>query len=356
MATVIDNHVHLISGTPGNEYMSPNYRWYHCYNWAYGGAHRPPYERDPMDMYPRQEQRVADPDGSATVKAMDAAGVDACVLIHADFGHGFGELGAKSMEEMHQDYTDIANRYPGRFYPFAGPDVRRPGSLEMVRKGLADGRFKGQKVFPEVGYFANDPMLYPFYSALLEAEAPVAICTNFESPMARGRYNDPIYITDVVADFPDLNVIIFHCGYPYQHWFEICLAIARAALNVHVTVEPWLWGYSEAGPGREEEGIRKLARIRDSIGAHRIHFGTDGQFANTNWGEGCTQTYINHVNIWRELPERAKRYGITFSQEEVDLMMGLNLGRLLGVVDMPEYTKKRKYGWSILMPRPMPTP
>ena len=75
-----------------------------------------------------------------------------------------------------------------------------------------------------------------------------------------------------------------------------------------------------------------------------------------NWGEASTRTYVDHVTLWKELPERAKRYGITFSQEEVDLMMGQNLGRLLGIVDMPEYKKKRKYGWSILMPGPNPTP
>ena len=356
MAQVIDNHVHLISGTPGNEYLPPKYRWWNSYNWAYGYPHMPPYERDPMDLYPRQEQRVADPDGSATVKAMDAAGVDACVLVHADFGLCYGEEGAKSMEEMHQDHVDVAKRYPGRFYPFAGPDARRPGSLDMVRSGLKDGRFKGLKIFPEVGYFPSDPMLYPFYSASLEAEVPVAICTNFEPPLARPRFNDPIYITDVVADFPDLNVIIFHAGYPFDHWFDICLLIARAALNVYLTVEPWLWGYPGWGQGGEEEGIRKLARIRDTIGAHRIIFGTDGQFANTNWGEASTRTYVDHVTLWKELPERAKRYDITFSQEEVDLMMGQNLGRLLGIVDMPEYKKKRKYGWSILMPGPNPTP
>ncbi|PKB64937.1 MAG: hypothetical protein BZY82_10070 [SAR202 cluster bacterium Io17-Chloro-G3] len=356
MAMVIDNHVHLISGTPGNEYLPPKYRWWVCYGWAYGHPQMPPYDRDPVDIYERQEQRVADPDGTATVKAMDAAGVDACVLIHADFGLCYGELGPKSMEEMHQDHVNIAKQHPGRFYPFAGPDIRRPGSLEMVRKGIGDGSFKGLKVFPEVGYFVNDPALYPFYSTCLEAEAPVAICTNFEPPMARPRMNDPLYITDVVADFPDLPVIIFHAGYPFEHWFNICLSIARAALNVSLTIEPWLWGYPGWAKGGEEDGIRKIAKIRDAIGAHRIHFGTDGQFANTNWGEGRIKAYQGMVNIWRELPERAKRYGISFSQEEVDLMMGLNLGRLLGAVDMPEYKKARKYGWSILMPRPMPTP
>lgn len=352
-APVIDAHVHLISGTPGNEYLPPRYRWQQCMNWAY--ASPPPWNRDPLDLWERQEERVADPDGSATVAAMDKAGVSSCVLIHADFGLGHGGLQAKSMEEMHQDYTDIANRYPGRFYPFAGPDPRRPGSLDMVKQGLKDGRFKGQKIFPEMGFFTNDPMVYPFYQANLEAGTPVSICTNFEPAFSRARFNEPIYISDVVADFPDLNVIIFHSGYPFDHWFDVCLAIANGALNTYLTFEPWLWGYRGRAQDHEEDGIRKLARARDQVGAHRIIFGTDGQFSPGNWGQRRTEQYAKQVGIWKNIPETAKKYGISFSQEEVDLMMGLNLARLLRIVDMPEYDKKRKYGWTIQMPRPNPT-
>ncbi|MBI4199099.1 MAG: amidohydrolase family protein [Chloroflexi bacterium] len=351
MAMILDNHVHLVSGTMGNEYLSPHYRWWNAYRWAYGPPQRPPYERDPLALYPRVEDRVNDPDGSATVAAMDKAGVDAAVLIHADH-LGFGSLQAKGMEEMHQDYVDIANRYPGRFYPFAGPDVRRPGSLELVTRGIQDGRFKGFKVMPEQGYFVSDRILYPFYDVCLEAGVPVAICANFEPPMSRGRFNEPLHITDVVADFPDLNVIIFHAGFPFEHWFEVCLGIGHYALNTYLEFDAW------GDPNRcpEEQIIRRLARARDMLGAHRITFGTDGQFSHSPWGERRTQGYVRHLNLWRELPERAKRYGITFSREEVELMMGLNLARLLKIVEMPEYEKKRKYGWKILMPGPRPTP
>jgi predicted TIM-barrel fold metal-dependent hydrolase len=352
MAQIIDNHVHLIPGTPEKTYEPPIYRWRQTYSWAYGRPNKPPYERDPMDLYPRQEERVADPDGSATVAALDRAGVDAAVLIHADFGpsHGGGE--GMTMNEMHQSFSNLQAKYPGRLYAFAGPDVRRPGSLELVEKAFRDWDTKGLKIFPEVGYFVNDPILHPFYQKCMEYEKPIAICTNFESPFARGRYNDPIYITDVVADFPDLEVIIFHCGNPFEHWFDVCVAMAHTALNTYLEFDAWIH------PGRwpEEEMVQRLARARDAVGAHRITFGTDGQFAPTSWGERRAQDYEEHVGWWKELPKNAKKYGVQFSQEEVDLMMGLNLARLLRLVDMPEYTKKRKYGWSILMPRPNPTP
>ncbi|MBI4199097.1 MAG: amidohydrolase family protein [Chloroflexi bacterium] len=356
MPPVIDAHVHLLSGTPGREYLPPRYRWDRVMHWAYGGNRPAPWDRDPATLYPQQEVRSADPDGTATVAAMDKAGVNAGVLIHADFGPSRGELQPKGMEEMHQDYVNIAQRHPGRFYPFAGPDVRRPGSLDLVKAGLKDGRFKGLKVMPQVGYYASDRMLYPFYEACLEADAPVAICSNYESSYSRAIYNDPIYISDVVADFPDLSVIIFHSGVPYDHWFDICAAIGRVALNVYLEFAGWLPGFVKKPWLTEEDIIRKLAKARDTVGAHRMLMGSDGQFAHSPYGQRRTQGYVRDVQFYRELPQRARKYGVTFSQEEVDLIMGLNMARVLKLVDMPEYTKRHKFGWKVLMPAPRPVP
>ena len=352
MALVIDNHVHLIPSTPGKEYMPPKWRWGMSMSWAYGVT-PPPYDRDPEDMFPQQEQRVADPDGSATIAALDQAGVDAAVMIHADYGPGHGGGEAMSMEEMHKRFADLQGKYSGRLYAFAGPDVRRPGSRDLVERCFRDWDAKGLKVFPQVGYFASDPILSPFYQLCAEYNKPVAICTAFSGePQVRGRCNDPIYISDVVADFPDLDVIIFHAGHPFEHWFEVALAIGRSALNTYFGLDHWL-NVDRYG---EEQAVRRLARVRDAVGAHRITFCTDAQFSPSSWGKRRTEWYVKQVEFWRDLPKRAPKYGVQFSQEEVDLMMGLNIARLLGLVDMPEYTKKRKYGWSILMPQPRPTP
>jgi predicted TIM-barrel fold metal-dependent hydrolase len=331
--------------------MPPNWRWALSMNWAYGSP--PPYSRDPLDMYPQQEIRVADIDGSATIAALDKAGVNAAVMIHADYGpsHNGGE--GMSMEEMHRSFANLQEKYPGRLYAFAGPDVRRPGSIELVEKCFRDWGSKGLKVFPQVGYFTSDPILFPFYQLCQEYNKPVAICTSFSSePQVRNRCNDPIYISDVVADFPDLDIIIFHAGHPFDHWFDICLAIAKSALNTYLGMDHWLdisrWG--------EETAVQRLARARDAVGAHRITFCTDAQFSKSSWGERRSQWYQKQVEFWRNLPTIARKYGLQFSTEEVDLMMGLNIARILGIIDMPDYEKKRKYGWSILMPRPMSTP
>ena len=357
MAMIIDNHVHLVTGKgQGKHNLPPHYRRTLAMRWAYGGP--PPWTRDPEDFLPRLEDRISDPDGSATIEGLDAAGVHGGVLIPVDFGPGHGLLQEQPIEETLETFRDIAKAHPDRLFPFACCDVRRPGSLELITKCIRDWEFKGMKVMPQYGYFTSDRILYPFYDLCLEADVPVAVCTTFEPPFSRARFNDPIYLTDVIADFPDMNLIIFHCGTPLEQWFEICLAMARAALNIYLEFDSWILGFIGAGEYHitEEEAIRKLAKARDTVGAHRILFGTDIQFSKSNWGERQTERYKTRVEFWQSIPERAKKYGITFSQEEMDLMMGLNLARLLKIVDMPEYTKKRKYGWKMLYPPPRPTP
>lgn len=354
---IIDAHVHLISGTPGNEYLPPRYRLDRSFIWAYSGGSKwtNGYERDPMDLYPRMEERVADPDGTATVSALDKAGVDAAVLIHADFGPSRGELPPKTMEEMQHDYVELQEKHSGRLYGFLGPDVRRPGSLEVVERGLSEWGLKGLKVMPQLGYYASDRMLYPFYQKCLEYDVPIAICTNYESSYSRAVFNDPIHISSLVADFPDLKVIIFHSGYPFDHWFEESVLIGHTAFNVYLEFAGWFVGGGKRPNLTEEEWVRKLAYARDMVGAHRMIMGTDGQFSHGSWGTRSAERYAQVIEGWRSLRTTAKKYGIEFSQEEVDLITGMNMARLLKLVDMPQYNL-RKYGWSILTPPPRLSP
>ena len=355
---IIDAHKHLITGTPGNEYFSPRYRQDRSFIWAYSGGRNKwvkGYERDPMDLYPRMEARVADPDGSATIAAMDKVGVDASVLIHSDFGPSRGDTAPKSVEEAHQDFADLQKKYPGRLYAFAGPDVRRPGALELVEKAFRDWDARGLKVMPQFGYYPSDPILYPFYQLCLEYDLPVAICTNYESSYSRAVFNDPIHITSMVADFPDLKVIIFHSGYPFTHWFEESVMIARHAFNVYLEFAGWTIGGGKRPSLTEEELVKMLDHARNMVGSHQLIMGTDSQFSNSDWGKRTVGHYQEVVDWWRGLRETGKKYGIEFSQEEVDMMTGLNIGRLIKVVDMPQFNK-RKYGWSILTPPPRLSP
>ena len=131
--------------------------------------------------------------------------------------------------------------------------------------------------------------------------------------------------------------------------------MAYCALNVYWGFAGWRPGGGKRPQLTEEEWVRKLAHARDMVGAQRMIMGTDGQFSHSEWGERAAERYARVIHDWRSLRTTAKKYGVVFSQEEVDLITGVNMARLLKVVDMPQYNK-RKYGWSILTPPPRLSP
>lgn len=358
---IIDSHMHVLLGREGNENLPERYRRILSMLWAYSGG--PPYDRDPDSFMARVEERMSDPDGRYTISTLDQGGLDGAVLIPSDYGLALGQDQPMSLDQIHRGIADLQGLHPNRLFGFAGGDARRPNALVDFERAIKDYGLKGYKVMPHLGYYPSDRMLYPYYERCQEWGIPVAICTNMEWTTCRTRFNEPLHIGDVLVDFPDLNVIIFHVGFPIPSWFEQCLMLSVASLNVYLQFDAWI--YPSFGPlqrgfinaiNNEETVISMLDRARQVVGAHRIVFGTDNNCGPSMHGEklyeGKGMGWI--VDWWRALPERAAKYGVTFTDKEVELILGKNIGRLLGVVDMPEYERKHKYGFPVRTPGPRP--
>jgi predicted TIM-barrel fold metal-dependent hydrolase len=358
---IIDAHMHALFGRPGKENLPERYRRILAMLWAYGGP--PPYDRDPEAFLERVEPRMSDPDGTYTIATLDQGGVDGAVIIPSDYGLAVGEDQPMTLDEIHQGVAALQERYPNRLFGFSGGDARRPNAFRDFERAVTEYGLKGYKVMPHLGYYASDRMLYPYYERCQELGIPVAICTNMEWTTCRTRFNEPLHIGDVLVDFPDLNVIIFHVGFPIPSWFEQCLMLSVASINVYLQFDAWI--YPSFGPqqqgfmhamNNEQMVISMLDRARKITGAHRILFGTDNNCGPSMHSEklydGRGMGWI--VDWWRSLPERAAKYDITFTQQEVELMLGKNMGRLLGVIDMPEYQRKHKYNFPVRTPGPRP--
>lgn len=358
---IIDAHMHVLVGEPGKENLPERYRRILAMLWAYGGP--PPYDRDPDDFMDRVEPRMSDPDGQYTIATLDQGGLDAAVLIPSDYGLALGQDQPMKVDEIHQGIARLQQAYPNRLFGFAGGDARRPDAFADFERAVGEYGLRGYKVMPHLGYYPSDRMLYPYYERCQELGIPVAICTNMEWTTCRTRFNEPLHIGDMLVDFPDLNVIIFHVGFPIPSWFEQCLMLACASINVYLQFDAWI--YPSFGPqqegfmnaiNNEQMVVSMLDRARKIAGSHRIMFGSDNNCGPSMYGEnlygGRGMRWI--VDWWKSLPERAAKYDIEFTDQDVELMLGNNLGRLLGVVDMPGYERKRKYNFPIRTPGPRP--
>ncbi|MBI4769775.1 MAG: amidohydrolase family protein [Chloroflexi bacterium] len=69
----------------------------------------------------------------------------------------------------------------------------------------------------------------------IEYGAPVMFHTGTSIfPRARNKYGDPLYVDDVIADFPELKVILAHGGRPI--WMDTALFLLRRSKNVFLDI------------------------------------------------------------------------------------------------------------------------
>ena len=89
---------------------------------------------------------------------------------------------------------------------------------------------------------------------------------------ARLKYCHPMYIDDIVVDFPELTLIIAHAGYP---WVEDLIAVSLYTQTVFVDISTL--NQLEEAMGCEVV-IPVLRRLTASLGVNRVVFGSDGIF------------------------------------------------------------------------------
>ena len=367
MGVVIDNHCHINNEVPGRKYFPWQQTWLVCMEWAYGGRSpqkgAPPLERDPNALYSRQGLRFADPEGEYTIAAMDRGGIDMGVILPIDYDFSWGSHSDIQIQEKHEHQAQMVAKYPGRFVHFGGPDPRRPGAKEIFTKAITEYGAKGLKIIPKNGYYPWQGECYELFDVCMEYGLPTYSCTEPNTGgYNRGRFADPLHLLDVVGDFPDMPLTVLHAGNPLYDYFEKSLFVASGNPNTSIEMNYWLKaaaGQPEAinSPifglplGKnvldEEVAVMMLARARDILGAHKITWGIDRHFGPRMRNTGEKEA------IWlKGLVKHAAKYDQKFTQEEVDLILGENVARTLGIKEYPEWEKKAKYGYTRRVPRP----
>ena len=88
---------------------------------------------------------------------------------------GFMELGklATSIETQHEELWKLANSSNGQIIPFYAADPRHPDIVERAKNNLARDKFRGIKIYPNLGYKPGDDNLMKIYKLCIEGNFPV---------------------------------------------------------------------------------------------------------------------------------------------------------------------------------------
>ncbi len=228
------------------------------------------------------------------LQEMDQAGVNKGLVV----GRLAGMLGSVSND----DVAAIVAAHPERFIGAASIDpTHRRAAIDTIEAALQAG-FKLINIEPgayPVPMYADDRRLYPLYGHCEDRGVPIILMVGGTAGPDLS-YSDPIRTDRVLADFPQLQVVVAHGGWP---WVTQILHLAFRRPNLWLSPDM----YFSRMPGWEE-----YVRAADSFLADRMLYASSFPF--------CP---VHDYKTWFEsLPIRA---------DNLAKVMGGNARRLLGV-------------------------
>ncbi len=199
----------------------------------------------------------------------------------------------------------------GRVHALCNVDPRDPGAGELLEREMAAG-FRGVKLYPvNRGYHLSDPACRPFFEKANELGANMIVHYGVTvDPTGDLRNADPIDLSPVARDYPDLKFVIAHFG---AGWLDSVLRLAYQCKNVCVDTSGtnnWMDYYVPKMTLAEV-----FERCLTSMGPERILFGTDS---------GTTAPYRTWIRYMQE--RTIEELGL--SESDRDLIMRGNASRI----------------------------
>ncbi|MFS8975221.1 amidohydrolase family protein [Cupriavidus necator] len=224
------------------------------------------------------------------MQEMDQAGVDKGVVV----GRLAGTLGSVTNADVRQ----IVRDYPGRFIGAASIDpTNRVRACETITAAVNSG-FRAINIEPgsyPVPMYADDRRLYPIYAHCEDLKVPVIMMVGGTAGPDLS-YSDPIRTDRVLADFPGLNVVVAHGGWP---WVTEILHIAFRRPNLYLSPDM----YFSRMPGWEE-----YVKAADTFLADRMLYASSFPFCPVrDYKDWFQQLPIRAANLEKVMGGNAQR-------------------------------------------------
>lgn len=136
---------------------------------------------------------------------------------------GAGKPETGYLEQLEQ-LAQLYQAYPETIIPFFAADPRRPDLLKVFMEFIENRDFKGVKLYPNLGYFPDDPKLKEIYAICQARNIPVlahcspgGISQRKMSKEEAQAFAHPKNYKSLLKEFPELNFCLSHFG-GTQEW------------------------------------------------------------------------------------------------------------------------------------------
>ncbi len=261
-------------------------------------------------------QTWGDPQANRLIEGMDEAGIDITVAVNVD-NIQIKQFTPERMQTQNWMLGEAVRRHPGRIIGLAGIDPRRPEAAEMARTCLTDYGLRGIKYHPDHGFDPAGAESYKVLEILARHKGVLLSHTGPLLPKGRCKFADPMMLSDIAVDFPEIKVIAAHMG-GYINWRPwASLAAFQSTLYGDLAV------WDTLACKNYSLFCHQLREAIDLAGPSKILFGSDAPVQTLLYP---MKTMIQFI---RDLPQKAPA-GIHFTEAEVDLILGGNALALFG--------------------------
>ncbi len=166
---------------------------------------------------------------------------------------------------------DFVTSARGHIHALANIDPRDSQAPTQLEREMEAG-FRGVKLLPvNRCYHLSDPACRPFFEKAAELSAPMIVHYGVTvDPNGDLRYADPVDLSPVARDYPEITFVIAHFG---AGWLDSVLRLAYQCANVCVDssgTNNWLDHYV---PRLTLADVYE--RCLTALGPERVLFGTD---------------------------------------------------------------------------------
>jgi len=207
------------------------------------------------------------------VALMDREGIDKVLVPALKFGDPDGGM---QIDVPHDLVAEVATEYPDRIKGMAGINPREGmDGVERLAEYVEDYGFVAALLEP---YGWDRPLnhrtYYPFYAKCAELDVPVVMQVGHSAMKMPSKMGRPLLLDDVALDFPELDLVGGHTGWPWSSELE---ALAWKHSNVY-------FGATAHAPKYWEDNVLQFIRTR---GQDKVVFGTD--YPVLEYGETLSQ-------------------------------------------------------------------
>ena len=203
-----------------------------------------------------------DRDGSKAIEVMDKFNIEARLVMGLPWKT---EAAARSNECC----LRASHKYPGRLVAGVCADPREGRKAIDLIRSFHDEGVRVVKLFPNLGYFPDDPGVRPFFDAVAELRMAVLSHCGWLMPMPgqsyASYYSHPGRFEKLVRIYPDTIFIFAHMG-GIAGFLETIMLTTRTP-NAYVDTAPGqgLWVLESAGPMAASVPPAKLMWGDDSM-------------------------------------------------------------------------------------------